>query len=207
MATLLLIIIYVVYIGLGVPDSLFGTAWPVIHHEFHLPISAANAVTLLISSGTVISSLFSPRIINRLGTAKVAALSTSLTAAALLGFAISGNFLFLCLFAIPLGLGAGAIDVSLNNYVALHYNATHMSFLHCFYGIGVSISPYLMSVGIGSGAWRRGYFLAFAVQAVISVIAFGKKQVIIHQSRTVEMLPKLYRWQRWQKCLRFVPLG
>lgn len=171
MTTILLILIYVVYIGLGVPDSLFGTAWPAIYEEFSMPISAANAVTLLISGGTVISSLVSSRLIHRFGTEVVTAFCTSLTAVALLGFSCSGNFGFLCLFAIPLGLGAGAIDVALNNYVALHYNATHMSFLHCFYGIGVTISPYLMSLGIRSGNWRNGYRFAFAVQAVISVVS------------------------------------
>ncbi len=177
MATILLILIYVIYIGLGVPDSLFGTAWPVIHQEFDLPISMANAVTLLISGGTVISSLLSARVINYFGTPIVTAASTTLTAVALFGFSCSGNLLFLCLFAFPLGLGAGAIDTSLNNYVALHYNASQMSFLHCAYGVGVAISPYLMSVGIAGGAWRRGYLLAFAVQAVISAVAIGSLPV------------------------------
>lgn len=173
MATLLLVVIYIAYIGLGVPDSLFGTAWPAIYREMELPVSYANAVTMLISTGTIISSFMSTRIINRFGTAIVTALSTTLTALALLGFSQSGNFLFLCLFAIPLGLGAGTVDVAQNSYVAMHYNAKHMSFLHCFYGIGVSLSPYLMSLGLRGGDWRKGYMLAFTLQAAISIITIA----------------------------------
>ncbi len=170
MATLLLVVIYCAYVGLGVPDSLFGTAWPAIYQEFGLPVSAANAVTMLISSGTIISSFMSTRIINRFGTAIVTAVSTTLTALALLGFSQSGNFLFLCLFAVPLGLGAGTVDAAQNSYVAMHYNARQMSFLHCFYGIGVSVSPYLMSIGLHENEWRKGYMLAFTLQAAISII-------------------------------------
>lgn len=170
MATLLLVVIYIAYIGLGVPDSLFGTAWPAIYAELGLPLSSANAVTLLISGGTVVSSLLSARLINRFGTGIVTAVSTTLTAIALLGFSFSGSLWALCLCAVPLGLGAGAIDAAQNNYVALHYNARHMSFLHCFYGVGVALSPYLMSLGIKSGNWRSGYFWAFLIQATISII-------------------------------------
>lgn len=170
MSALLLVIIYVAYIGLGVPDSLFGTAWPAIYEELGLPLSAANAVTLLISGGTIVSSLLSTRVIKRFGTGIVTAVSTSMTALALLGFSLSGNLFFLCLCAVPLGLGAGAIDAAQNNYVALHYNARHMSFLHCFYGIGVACSPYLMSLGIKIGNWRSGYFWAFCLQTAISII-------------------------------------
>lgn len=170
MATLLLVVIYIAFIGLGVPDSLFGTAWPAIYEELGLPVSSANAVTLLISGGTILSSLFSARMISRFGTGVVTAVSTTMTAIALLGFSLSGNLLFLCLCAVPLGLGAGAIDAAQNNYVALHYNARHMSFLHCFYGIGVACSPYLMSLGIKSGNWRSGYFWAFCLQAAISIV-------------------------------------
>lgn len=171
MATLLLAVIYIAFIGLGIPDSLFGTAWPAIYREFSLPISMASCVTLLISGGTVVSSLFSARLINRFGTGRVTAVSTALTAAALLGFSLSGHLLWLCLFAVPLGLGAGAIDSALNNYVALHYRATHMNFLHCFYGVGVSLSPYLMSLALsGQGGWRSGYRLAFFIQLGIAVV-------------------------------------
>ena len=170
MATLLLVVIYISYIGLGVPDSLFGTAWPAVYTEFGLPISAANAVTLLTSTGTIISSFASGRLVKRFGTGIVAAVSTALTALALFGFSISGNIYFLCLFAIPLGIGAGAIDVAQNSYVSLHYNARQMNFLHCFYGVGVAVSPYLMSLGLRGGDWRTGYLLAFGVQSVIAII-------------------------------------
>lgn len=173
MATLLLIVIYISFIGLGIPDSLFGTAWPAIYADFHLPISFASFVSTIISSGTIISSLISAKVISLFGTNKVSAFSTAMTAFALLGFSVSANFLLLCLFAIPLGLGAGAIDTALNNYVSLHYSATHMSFLHCFYGIGVTVSPYILSLVINSNAgWRGGYRIAFAIQLCIAVILF-----------------------------------
>jgi len=173
MATLLLIIIYISFIGLGIPDSLFGTAWPSIYADFHLPISFASFVSIIISSGTIISSLISAKVISLFGTNKVSAFSTAMTAFALLGFSVSDNFLLLCLFAIPLGLGAGAIDTALNNYVSLHYSATHMSFLHCFYGIGVTVSPYILSLVVGSDAgWRGGYRIAFGIQLCIAFILF-----------------------------------
>lgn len=171
MATLLLIIIYIAFIGLGIPDSLFGAAWPAIYHEFNLPLSAANYVTLLISGGTIVSSLISAWVINHFGTGKVTAFSTGLTATALLGFSMSNSIWWLCLFAIPLGLGAGAIDTALNNYVALHYQASQMSFLHCFYGIGVSLSPYLMAHALAqNNAWRNGYRMAFYLQLGITIL-------------------------------------
>ena len=170
MATLLLVVIYIAYIGLGVPDSLFGTAWPAMYEEFDLPISTANIVTLLTTTGTIISSLLSARLINRFGTGIVTAVSTSLTAIALLGYSQSDNIYFLCLFCFPLGFGAGAIDAAQNGYVAVHYNARHMNFLHCFYGVGVAVSPFLMSLGLKLVGWRMGYLLAFGLQAVISIV-------------------------------------
>lgn len=173
MATLLLIIIYTAFIGLGIPDSLFGTAWPAIYADFNLPISFGSFVTVIISCGTVISSLISAALINRLGTNKVSAYSTLLTAAALLGFSLAPNLWVMCFLAVPLGIGAGAIDIALNNYVALHYSATHMSFLHCFYGIGVTVSPYILSLVIGGkSGWRGGYGIAFLIQAAITVFLF-----------------------------------
>ena len=173
MATLLLITIYIAFIGLGVLDSLFGTAWPAIYNEFSLPISFGSFVTVIISCGTTISSALGAYIINRFGTNKVSAFSTLLTAVALLGFSVSPNIWTMCLCAIPLGIGAGSIDVALNNYVALHYSASHMSFLHCFYGIGVSVSPYLLSLVISSDAgWRGGYRLALYIQIFITVLLF-----------------------------------
>lgn len=171
MVTLLLIVIYITFIGLGIPDSLFGTAWPAVYAEFGLPVSWANFVTLTVSGGTIVSSLLSARLIRRFGTGKVTAVSTVMTAVALLGFSVSKSFPFMWLAAIPLGLGAGAIDSALNNYVALHYKASHMNFLHCFYGIGVSLSPFLMSLALSDNAdWRGGYRSVFWFQAAIAVL-------------------------------------
>lgn len=173
MATTLLIIIYIAFIGLGIPDSLFGTAWPAIYSEFELPISFGSFVTVIVSCGTVLSSVISSKIISRLGTNKVSAYSTLLTALALLGFSFAPNLWVMCFWAIILGIGAGAIDVALNNYVALHYSATHMSFLHCFYGVGVSVSPYILSLVIaGKSDWRGGYRIAFAIQLIITLLLF-----------------------------------
>ena len=173
MATALLIIIYIAFIGLGIPDSLFGTAWPAIYSEFELPISFGSFVTIIISCGTVLSSVISSKIISRLGTNKVSAYSTLLTALALLSFSFAPNLWVMCFWAIILGVGAGAIDVALNNYVAIHYSATHMSFLHCFYGVGVSVSPYILSLVIaGNFGWRGGYRIAFAIQLIITLLLF-----------------------------------
>ena len=173
MATILLIVIYFGFISLGLPDSLFGTAWPAIYTELGLPFSIGSIVTTLITCSTIISSILSTRVIARFGTAKVTAVSTAMTAAALLGFSLSGSFLPLCFLAIPLGLGAGTIDSGLNNYVALHYTSTQMNLLHCFYGIGITISPYLMSrLLVSSAGWRGGYRSAFFIQLGIALLLF-----------------------------------
>jgi len=170
MTILLLIVIYVAFIGLGVPDSLIGSAWPAIYSDFGLPVDAVSAVTLLISGSTVLSSIFSAGILNRFGTVKVTAVSTAMTAAALLGFSFAPHFIWMLPMAVILGLGAGAIDAGLNNYIALHYKASHMNFLHCFYGIGVSVSPYIMSLALSDNGWRNGYRTAFFIQLGITLI-------------------------------------
>ena len=171
MATLLLIVIYISFIGLGIPDSLFGAAWPAIYSEFQLPISYASFVSVTVCCGTVVSSVASAKVIRWLGTNKVAAISTALTAAALLGFSFSGSLPVMVLCAIPLGLGAGAIDTALNSYVSLHYSASHMSFLHCFFGVGVSASPFILSQVIdGPLGWRGGYRIAFCLQLAIAAL-------------------------------------
>lgn len=174
MATLLLMIIYISFIGLGIPDSLFGAAWPAIYSEFGLPVSYATFVTVTTSVCTFISSLVSGRVIARFGTARVTAYSTLMTAAALFLISFSGSYLPMILLAIPLGFGAGAVDSGLNNYVALHYSAMQMNFLHCFYGVGVSISPYLLSFAMsGGGSWQNGYRLMGTVQLGIAILAFA----------------------------------
>lgn len=170
MATLLMIIIFIAYISLGIPDSLFGAAWPAIYGEMSLPVSYANFITVIHATGTIVSSLTSAALIRKLGTAKVTFFSTALTVIALLGFSLSDNIVWLCLSAIPLGLGAGSIDTALNNYVAINYSAKQMSYLHSSYGIGVTISPYLMSLAIGDGNWRDGYKLMFIIQLSIALL-------------------------------------
>ena len=158
MATILLAVIYAAFIGLGIPDSLFGAAWPAIYPDLGISVSLASIYSIISSLATVASSLASGRLITKFGTEKVTALSTVLTALGLLAFSFGGNIWVLCLCAIPLGLGAGAVDTALNNYVAIHYNAKQMSFLHCFYGVGVAISPYLLSFALGAANdWRGGY--------------------------------------------------
>ena len=173
MATLLVIIIFATYVGLGIPDSLFGTAWPAIYTEFDLPISYSNFVTGIMYVGTIVSSLFSARLTKKFGTPIVVAFSTALTAIAILGFSFSKNMLMLCLCAIPLGFGAGGIDNVLNTYVALNYKATHVNFLHCSYGVGVTLSPFLMSLALkNSNNWQGGYRIMFFFQLALTVMCF-----------------------------------
>ena len=170
MTIALLVVIYVAFVGLGIPDSLLGAAWPAMHADLGLPVSMGSVITMIVSCGTIVSSLSSAAVINRFGTGRVTAFSTTLTALALLGFALAPNIAWLCALAIPLGLGAGSIDTALNNYVALHYKATHMNFLHCAYGVGVTISPFIMSVALSAGTWREGYLGATACQAAIALL-------------------------------------
>lgn len=171
MATVLLAVIYAAFIGLGIPDSLFGAAWPAIYPDLGIHVSLASFYSVVSSLGSVVSSLFSARLIARFGTEKVAAVSTAMTALGLLAFSFGGGFWALCLCAIPLGLGAGAVDSAMNNYVAIHYNATQMSFLHCFYGVGVAVSPYLLGLALGqANDWRDGYRTMFCIQSVIAIL-------------------------------------
>lgn len=171
MATLLLVVIFIDFIGLGIPDSLLGACWPSIYPDLAVSISAQGILSFITSACTVVSSLFAARVINRFGTPKVTAVSTVVTALAILGYSLSGNLFWLIVCAIPLGLGAGAIDSGLNNYVSLHYSATHMSLLHCFYGIGVSVSPYVASLLVTTaGGWRSAYRTMFFVQLCISLV-------------------------------------
>ena len=171
MATVLLIVICIAFMGMGVPDSLFGAAWPAIYREFGVPVGWASIISVIIAIGTVIASLNAAKVVLRFGTAKVTLVSTLLTVISILGFAVSHHFLWLVVFSIPIGFGAGAIDAALNNYVALHYKASHMNFMQCFYGIGVAVSPYLMSLGLSKAAnWNQGYFMAFWLQAGIALV-------------------------------------
>lgn len=173
MTFLLLAVIFLGYISLGIPDSLIGAAWPVMYKEFSVPISYLSSFTSIIYVGTIIASFSSAYVIKKLGTGKTAAFSTALTALALLGFSVSKSVWLLYLCCVPLGLGAGSIDTALNNYVATNFDSRRMNFLHCFYGVGVTLSPYIMSIALSdSGNWRGGYRMAFFFQAAISVVMF-----------------------------------
>ena len=173
MFQLLLSVIYLAFISLGLPDGLLGAAWPTMYPELNVSVSNAGIVSMIICLGTVVSSLLSDRLTHKLGTGKVTALSVAMTAAALFGFSFSGSFWLLCLWAIPYGLGAGSVDASLNNYVALHYSSRHMSWLHCMWGIGASVGPYIMGFVLSSGQhWSIGYRSIGIVQIILTAILF-----------------------------------
>lgn len=171
MFTIILIIIYIAFISLGLPDALFGSAWPIMHGDLNVPVSYAGIVSMIIAGGTIISSLFSHKVIHKLGTGKVTAISVGMTAAALFGFSISNSFLVLCIWAIPYGLGAGSVDAALNNFVALHYKSRHMSWLHSFWGIGATMGPYIMGYYLTGGqTWNTGYRTISVIQIVLTSI-------------------------------------
>lgn len=170
MYLLLLAVIYIAFIILGLPDSLLGSAWPTIHSSFNVPLSYMGIVSMIISGGTIVSGLMSERITKKFGTRTVTVVSIFLTAIAILGFSETTEFYQLCLWGIPYGLGAGAIDAALNNYVALHYNSKHMSWLHCFWGVGTIISPYIMSYALTHSVWTNGYRIVSYIQFVIVLI-------------------------------------
>ena len=170
MYTFLLALIYIAFISLGLPDSLLGSGWPVMHEDLNVPISFMGIISMIISGGTIVSSLFSDKLTRRFGTQVVTVASVFLTAAALLGFSWSGHFVMLMVFAIPYGLGAGAIDAALNNYVALHYTSRHMSWLHCFWGVGTIISPFVMSYSLTTSTWNTGYRLIGLIQMAIGLL-------------------------------------
>lgn len=171
MFSLLLAVIYLAFISLGLPDSLLGSVWPTIYQEFNVPVSYAGAIFMIISAGTIVSSLQSDRLTKLLGTGKVTAFSVLMTAVALWGFSISSSYWMLVLWAIPYGLGAGSVDASLNNYVALHYKSHHMSWLHCMWGVGASIGPYIMSFALLNGqTWNMGYRYISLIQIGLTII-------------------------------------
>ena len=173
MTSLLLAVIYLAFISLGLPDSLLGAAWPAMQPSLGVPLSYAGIISMIIALGTVVSSLQSDRLTLRLGTGRVTAISVGMTAAALLGFSLSGSFYQLCLWAIPYGLGAGSVDAALNNYVALHYKSRHMSWLHAMWGVGASAGPCLMGLAIARGAgWAGGYAAVAALQALLTLLLF-----------------------------------
>ena len=173
MLQLLLPIIYLAFISLGLPDSLLGSAWPSMYPLLGVPVSYAGILSMIISFGTIVSSLNSDRLTRALGAGRVTAISVGMTAAALFGFSISTQFWMLCLWAVPYGLGAGSVDAALNNYVALHYESRHMSWLHCMWGIGTMVSPMVMGrVLAGGGPWTAGYRYIALFQIALTAVLF-----------------------------------
>lgn len=193
----LLIIIYLSFISLGLPDSLLGSAWPVMHQQLNLPLSYSGILFMTISLGTVISSLNSDRLTKKFGTGMVTFVSVSMTMLALFGNSFSHSFLSLFLWAIPYGLGAGSVDAALNNYVALHYASRHMSWLHCMWGVGASIGPYFMSLGLRNNEnWHLGYRYIAILQLLLSILLFlslpkWKKEGSEEETEAVSHLPLL----------------
>lgn len=170
MLTVLLVIIYIAFISLGLPDAILGSAWTMIYEDLNVPISYAGLVTMIITGGTIISSFFSGKMIKKFGTWKVTTFSVFLTAMGLLGVYFTPSFIWICLLAVPLGLGAGAVDSALNNFVANHYEAKHMNWLHCFWGIGATSGPFIMSFYLlKENGWRSGYATIGIIQSILVV--------------------------------------
>lgn len=170
MYLLLLALIYLAFISLGLPDSLLGAGWPAIHYEINVPVSYMGIISMTISGGTIISSLLSDKLTKKLSTRIVVVASVFLTTIALFGFSFSTEFWMLIIFAVPYGLGAGAIDAALNNYIAIHYASKHMSWLHCFWGMGTIVSPFVMSYALTNSTWHEGYFIVGIIQSVIALL-------------------------------------
>ena len=199
MTHLLLAVIYLAFISLGLPDALLGGAWPTIYQQWDVPVSWAGIVYMIISLGTVVSSLMSDRLTRRLGAGKVTALSVAATAAALWGFGASNAFWQLCLWAIPYGLGAGSVDAALNNYVALHYDSHHMSWLHCMWGVGASVGPHIMSQALtGARGWSGGYGTVALIQTGLTMLLFcslplwkGKERALAEEEKRALSLPQV----------------
>ncbi len=170
MLSLLLPVIYLAFISLGLPDGLLGAAWPTVYKDFDVSVSYAGIITFIICLGTITSSLLSDRLTHRFGTGKVTFFSVLLTAVAIFGFSFADSFVFLCLWSIPYGIGAGGVDASLNNYVAVNYKSHHMSWLHCMWGIGATVGPYIMGFALSRNSWPLGYRIVGVIQAVLTVI-------------------------------------
>lgn len=198
MYTLLLALIYISFISLGLPDSLLGSGWPAIHLEMNVPISYMGIISMIISGGTIISSLLSDKLTKKLSTRIVTVISVFLTAIALFGFSFSTQFWMLIIFAIPYGLGAGAIDAALNNYIALHYSSKHMSWLHCFWGVGTIVSPFVMSYALTNSTWHNGYRIVGVMQLAIAVLLLVtlpiwkvNKKAVVAEGKSVGLLDAL----------------
>ena len=173
MASFLIAIIYISFVSLGLPDALLGASWPIMQVEFSVPVSYAGGISLIIAIGTVVSSLMADRLIKWMNSGKITAISTLVTAVALFGFSVSTEYWQLCLWAVPYGLGAGCVDAALNNYVAIHYASRHMSWLHCMWGLGASIGPYIMGAALTGGMhWSSGYSIICLIQMALAAGLF-----------------------------------
>lgn len=202
---LLLLIIYLAFISLGLPDSLLGAAWPAMFEGLGVPLDYAGIIAMIVASGTVISSLFSGKLIDRFGVTAVTTSSVGMTALALMGFAYSDHFLFLCLLAIPLGLGAGSVDSALNNYVALHFQAKHMNWLHSFWGVGAAIGPLIMAGYLAKGdSWNSGYQTVAWIQIGLVVILLLSFPLWVKNQKTSASTPES-RPSNFLKLLTRVP--
>lgn len=204
MFSLLLALIYVSFISLGLPDSLLGSAWPQMQESLGVSLSLGGVISFLITASTILSSLMSHRVIQRFGTGGVTMCSVAMTALALLGFSLSDSFFALCLWAIPYGLGAGSVDAALNNFVALHCKAKHMSWLHCFWGIGATGGPYIMGLCLSRGmGWQAGYrtisFLQMALTLILllSLPLWKKQELPLSGGETVR--PQTPQWGKLLK--------
>lgn len=193
MVHLLLALIYLSFISLGLPDAVLGSAWPIISVEFDAPLASMGIITIIISAGTIVSSLFSDRLIKKIGVQAIAGASIAATAVAMLGFSFSGSMLALCLWAIPYGLGAGSVDAALNNYVAVHFESKHMSWLHCMWGVGATTGPYIMGFALtGNLGFRGGYQILFGIQAVLAIVilcsrrAWQTKSIAHHDAQMAQ---------------------
>ena len=192
MFSLLLWIIYLSFISLGLPDALLGSAWPIMHQDLNVPLSYSGSIYMTISFCTILSSLRSESLNIRFGTGKITAFSVLLTALALLGFSRSHSYYALLLFAVPYGLGAGSVDAALNHYVALHYSGRQMNWLHCMWGIGASLGPYIMGFVLQRGStWRTGYFAVFILQAVLTTVLFLSLSLWKQGEKTIEKTEKI----------------
>lgn len=195
--TFLLIIIYFAFISLGLPDAILGAAWPVMQLDINAPFESVGLLSMIIAGGTIISSLFSGVVLNRFGTGKVTAVSVLLTAIALLGFYFSPSLIWLTLCAVPLGLGAGAVDAGLNAYVAANYKAHHMSWLHCFWGIGATIGPIIMAQTLSaSGSWREVYFTIAIIQFLLVFVLFLSLPLWKKRGHTSSEMPETIQTEK-----------
>ena len=191
MFSILLAIIYASFISLGLPDSLLGSAWPSMYGNLGVPISYAGIISVIVAGGTIVSSLLSDRLIRKIGTGAITAISVGMTAAALFGFSISGSFVAICLWAIPYGLGAGSVDAALNNYVAVNYESKHMNWLHCFWGVGATLGPYIMGLCLVRGSWSDGYrTISFVQIALTAILVFSLPLWRKKQSAQTESIKK-----------------